>query len=156
LGRTTKTTYPNGRIDYTVYNDPAHEVRTYLGWDATNNVPTRPTQVSREDRDLGYTESLTMSATPSLTSGRPNGQEAVSSIQSLSRSVVNDAGQTVYQDTYFDLTGVTYSQTSVTLGTAGTNYNRTQLSYGKLGDMERTLTPGGTIYRTAFDGQHRA
>src|SRR5262249_9788032 len=49
LGRSTKTTYPSGRIDYTVYNDPAHEVRIYPGWDSTNNVPTGPTKVYRDD-----------------------------------------------------------------------------------------------------------
>ena len=58
-------------------------------------------------------------------------------------------------DTYVDLTGVSYSQSSVTLGTSGTNYFRTELGYGKLGELNRTLTPTGTIYRTVEDGQGR-
>ncbi len=33
---------PNGRIDYTVYNDAAHEVRTFAGWDTGTNRPTGP------------------------------------------------------------------------------------------------------------------
>jgi RHS repeat-associated protein len=154
-GRPTKATSPSGNITYTVYNDAAHEVRVYPGWDATNNVPTGPTQVYREDRAHGYVETLTMSATPTVSGGRPTGTEAISGVQSLSRSVLNDAGQVVYQDQYFDLTGVTYSQSSVTLGTAGTNYLRTQFFYGKLGQLEKTVSPSGTIYRTWFDGQAR-
>ena len=37
----------------------------------------------REDRDAGYTEVLTMSATPSLTSDEPNDTEAISGLQTL-------------------------------------------------------------------------
>src|SRR5205814_1251668 len=64
LGRTTELTDPNGNITYTVFNDPNHEIRTYVGWDATNDMPTGPTQVWREDRgsSVGYFETLTMSA----------------------------------------------------------------------------------------------
>ncbi len=60
LGRTTKLTDPNGNISYTVYDDTDHEIRSYAGWDGTNNVPTGPTQVYREDRAGSYTERLTM------------------------------------------------------------------------------------------------
>ena len=68
LGRTTKATYPNGRIDYTVFDDANHEVRFYAGWDSTNNVPTGPTVVTRKDLAGGYTETLTMSAAPGVSS----------------------------------------------------------------------------------------
>src|SRR5207245_4569082 len=66
LGRTTAMTDPNGNISYTVYNDPEHEVRTYIGWQASTNMPTGPTQVIREDRghSPSYAEILTMSAAP--------------------------------------------------------------------------------------------
>ena len=70
LGRTTKLTRPTGAIDYTVYDDPDHEARSYLGWNSATGLPTGPTLVMREDRANGYTESLTMTATPHLTSGR--------------------------------------------------------------------------------------
>src|SRR5205807_1590581 len=73
LGRTTKVTAPNGRIDYTVYDDVNHAVRFYAGWDSTNNVATGPTTVTRLDQDNGYTETLTMSAAPAVSSGRPTG-----------------------------------------------------------------------------------
>lgn len=48
LGRTLQTIHPNGRTDYTVYNDAAHEMRFYPGW--TGTTTTGPTQVVREDR----------------------------------------------------------------------------------------------------------
>src|SRR5207249_2031164 len=70
LGRTTKVTDPNGNISYTVYDDVNHAVRTYAGWNSSTNLPTGPTQVSREDRAGSYTETLTMTATPHLTAGR--------------------------------------------------------------------------------------
>jgi RHS repeat-associated protein len=155
LGRTTKVTYPNGRVDYTVFDDDAHEVRMYSGWDSTNNLPTGPTMVSRENRALGYTETLTMSATPNVSSGRPTGTESISGIQTLSRSVVNAAGQVIATDQYFNLTGVTYSTSSVTLGTEGTNYYRTEYFYDHRGRLKKTLTPTDTIYRTVYDGLGR-
>src|SRR5262245_34056195 len=154
-GRATKITAPNTNVTYVVYKDASHETRTYV-WNTAAGTSIGPTMVSREDRDLSYTETLTMSATPNQTGGRPDGTEAISGVQTLSREVLNEAGQVVFRDEYFNLTGITYSDSSVTLGTSGTNYNRTQLSYGKLGDLERTQTPSGAIYRTVFDGQHRA
>src|SRR5205085_2639139 len=88
LGRGTKVTDPNGNVTYTVYNDPNHEMRTYAGWNSSTNTPTGPTQMVREDRNYstGYTEALTMSATPAVSGGRPTGTESVSSVQTLSRS----------------------------------------------------------------------
>ncbi|MBO0697189.1 MAG: RHS repeat protein [Zavarzinella sp.] len=154
-GRPTKTTLPNGGVIFNVYLDSAHETRTYH-WDPVNGVPIGPTQVTREDRAHGYTETLTMSATPSLTGGRPDGSEAISDIQSLTRRVLNDSGQVVAEDRYVTLSGTSYSQSAVTLGTAGVNYLRTQFFYGKLGQLEKTVSPSGTIYRTWFDGQTRA
>jgi RHS repeat-associated protein len=155
LGRTTKVTDPNGNVTYTVFNDAGHETRTYPGWDATNNVPTGPTQVTREDWAGGYTETLTMSATPAVSGGRPTGGESISSVESLSRNVLNDAGQVVDQDLYVTLSGTSYSQSSVTLGTSGTNYDRTQLGYDTDGRPNKTVTPTGTIDRTVSDGQGR-
>ena len=57
---------------------------------------------------------------------------------------------------YTDLTGVTYSASSVTLGTAGTNYLRTAYAYDDRGRLRKTVTPGGTIYRTVYDGLGRS
>ncbi|WP_232069808.1 RHS repeat domain-containing protein [Gemmata massiliana] len=147
-------TYPNGRIDYTVYNDTSHEVRSYAGWDATNNVATGPTTVARTDRAGSYTETLTMSSAPSVSGGRPTGTESIAQVQSLSRTYTNAAGQTIYSDAYFNLSGLTYS-TSAVLGTEGVNFYRTRYQYGDQGGLNKTVSPQGTIYRTVYDGQGR-
>ena len=155
LGRVTKETTPEGRINYTVYDDANHEVRTYAGWDSTNNVPTGPTTVIREDQGNGYIETLTMTAPPTVSSGRPTGTEAISDVQSLSRDYVNSAGQVIYHDDYFNLGGLTYSA-STSLGTEGVNFYRTRYQYDDNGNLTRTVSPQGTITRTVYDDQGRA
>ena len=155
LGRATKKTYPNGRIDYMVYNDASFEVRVYPAWDSSSLAPLLPITVTREDKARGYTETLTMTATPSVSSGRPTGTESISGLQTLTRSVVNAVGQVTALDQYFNLSGVTYSASSVTLGTSGTNYYRTQYGYDTKGNRVRTLSPSGTIYRTVYDDMNR-
>ncbi len=108
-GRTTKETSPAGNVTYTVYNDTNYEVRVYPGWNSQTNTPTGPMQVTREDQPGSYTETLTMSATPPLTNGVPDGTEAYSGIQTLSRTYTDSAGQDVRADAYFNLSGVTWS-----------------------------------------------
>ncbi|MCI0361774.1 MAG: hypothetical protein L0211_25085, partial [Planctomycetaceae bacterium] len=154
LGRPTKSTDANGNITYVVYNDTNHEIRVYSGWNTSTNLPTGPTIVMREDRDRSYTEVLTMSATPNLTSGRPNGTEAISGLQSLSRTHTNDAGQVLYQDDYISFSGLTYT-TSATFGTQNTHFLRTTNAYDTRGRHAKTVRPDGTIFRTVFDGQGR-
>jgi RHS repeat-associated protein len=154
LGRATKVTYPNGRLDYAVYKDASHEVRRYLAWDATTNVPLLPIQVSRQDWTNGYTENITLSATPAVTGGKPTGTESLTSLESLSRAYTNTAGQVISQDAYFNLTGLTYS-TSTTLGTENTHFYRTVLDYDQRGRQNKVQLPTGTVYRTYFDGLGR-
>jgi RHS repeat-associated protein len=162
LGRVTKSTGPNGTVRYNVYNDPAHEVRSY-DWDAAGNHPIGPVTLTRDDRGHEYIETLTFTAPSTYTWGTvPDGSETVGTVQSLSRSIVNDAGQTIHVDQYFDLTSVSYSQTSATLGsqwspstpTAG-NYYRTDYAYDDRGRLKKTVTPMGTITRTLYDGLGR-
>jgi hypothetical protein len=102
-----------------VYRDWLKEVRYYSGWNASTNLPTGPTTVVRNDMAAGYTEVLTMSATPTVSSGRPTGTEAISSIQTLSREYVNAAGQVVSSDIYFSLGSLKYSA-KPNLGTENT------------------------------------
>ncbi len=154
LGRTTEQTDPAGHITYTVYNDPNYEVLVYPGWNSSTNTPTGPTQVSREDRPGSYTETFTMSAAPHLTGGMPDGTEAVSGLQTLSRSYTNAAGQVVRQDDYFNLSGVTYS-TAQFIGTQNTNYYTTQFGYDDRGRQDHVQHPTGTIDDTVFDGLGR-
>jgi hypothetical protein len=48
--------------------------------------------VGRQDRPGGYVEPVTMTATPHLTNGVPGGTEAVSGVETLSRSLSDAAG----------------------------------------------------------------
>ena len=153
-GRTTEAIDPDGNITYTVYDDPDQEVRTYPGWNSSTGLPTGPTQVTRENDAEGYTETLTMTATPHLTNGVPDGTEAISGLQSLSRSLINAAGQEVEEDDYFNLSGVTYSTTPY-LGTVNVNYYATLYGYDQFGRQNRVQKPTGTIERTVYDDQGR-
>jgi RHS repeat-associated protein len=154
LGRPTKITDPVGNITYLVYNDPNYEQLVYPGWNSSTNLPTGPTQVYREDRPGSYLETLTMSATPHLTNGVPDGTEPISNLQTLARRYTNSAGQFVRADAYFNLTGVTYS-TAKYIGTAGTNYYTTLYDYDVRGRPNRTQLATGTINRTVYDGLDR-
>jgi RHS repeat-associated protein len=155
LGRTTKMTDPAGNVTYTVYDDTNYEVRVYRGWSGT--TPTGPTQVYRHDRDGNYYEALTMTATPTVSGGRPTGTEAISGIQTLTRSAMNLAGQLTDAYDYFNLSGLSYSTVLLVLAGATelTNYAHTQYRYDQRGWLNRTQTPTNTIYRTVRDGLGR-
>ena len=153
-GRTTEEIDPNGTITYTVYDDVNHEIRVYAGWNTTSSSAAEPTVVYREDWANGYTETLTMSATPHLTNGVPDGTEAISGLQSLSRSITNSQGEVVEEDDYFNLSGITYS-TSTYLGTLNTNYYATLYGYDADGNENRVQSPTGTIERIVYDGLDR-
>jgi RHS repeat-associated protein len=156
LGRTTKAVTPAGNVTYTVYDDVNHAVRVYAVWNSSTNLPTGPTVVYREDRghDPSYTETLTMSATPHLTNGVPDGTEAISGLQTLARTYISDGGQVTRTDAYFNLAGLTYS-TALYIGTAGTNYYSTTYGYDERGRRNRVQRPTGTIERTVYDGLGR-
>jgi hypothetical protein len=150
LGRTTEETSPGGSITYYVYLDPEHEERIYQGWNSSTGTATMPTVVIREDASGTYTEELTMTATPNLNSdGRPNGTEAISDLQTLTRDYTNDAGQVVSEYDYFNLGGLSYS--TGTMGTVNVNYYQTNYDYDSAGRLVRTQTPNGTIYRTVYN-----
>jgi RHS repeat-associated protein len=161
LGRTVKETSPNGNVTYTVYDDPNHEVRVYRGWNAATGMPSGPTEVYRQDLPGSYIETLTMSATPHLTNGVPDGTEAISNIQTLTRDYMNAAGQVVRTDDYFNLSGVNYSTAkyigtqSVNNGTQNGNYYTTLFAYDDRGRLDRTVSPTGTSTRTIYDGLDR-
>jgi YD repeat-containing protein len=154
LGRTTKETSPAGNITYYVYLDPQHEERIYRGWNSSTNMPTGPTEVIREDAADGYEETFTMSATPHVTNGAPDGTEAISGLQTLTRDYTNAAGQVTSEDGYYNLGGLTYS--TGTMGTLNTNYYQTNYGYDSAGRLVRTQTPNGTIYRTVYNSLDEA
>src|SRR5262245_10747898 len=155
LGRPTKETDPLGHVDYTVYKDAAHEVRLYAGWDSGTNLPTGPTMLLREDRAGSYSEALTMTATPTVSGGRPTCGECVSGLERLVRGYAKAAGHVTDADRYFDLTVLSYS-TATTRGAENTNYYRTRYAYDWRGRNSKVVTPTGTIYREVFDPLDRS
>jgi hypothetical protein len=82
---------------------------TYWRWQTATNTPTGPTTVVRDDWAHGYTETLTMTAAPHLTAGRPDGTETflATDLRTLTRSVTNLAGQVVATDEFFTFAGLT-------------------------------------------------
>ncbi len=62
-----------------------------------------------DDQADGYTETFTISAAPHLKGGVPDGTEASSGLQTLSRAYVNASGQTTTVDSYFNLSGLAYT-----------------------------------------------
>ncbi|MEI6505371.1 MAG: RHS repeat-associated core domain-containing protein [Planctomycetota bacterium] len=156
LGRTVKATDPNGNVTFTVYDDVNHSTRTYVGWNAMTSSPTGPIQLSRRDLSGTYTETLTYSAAPAVDAeGRPTGTEPITYLQSLSRSLVNAAGQVIAVDRYTNFDGVVYSIAAATLGAEGVNYLRTRYAYNDQGQVERVQNPAGTITISTFDGLSR-
>jgi YD repeat-containing protein len=157
LGRTVQQIDPDGHITYTVYDDADHEVRIYRGWDSTTGQPTGPTEVGRQDRLGGYTETLTTSDPPHLNAAnQPDGTEQITAanLQSLSRSYTNATGQVVRRDDYYSFDGMDYT-TDPYLGSQGTNYYTTQFAYDHRGRQDRITSPMGTITQTDYDGLGR-
>jgi RHS repeat-associated protein len=150
LGRSTRVTDPLGQVTYTVYKDPQHEIRAYPGWNASTNLPTGPTQLQREDHAGSYNEVLAMSAAPHVTSGAPDGTEAVSGLQVLTRTYLDAGNRITNTDSYFNFTGLTYS-TAPNIGTLGTNFYRAVFGYDQKGRKSRVQDWNGTISRTVFD-----
>ena len=154
LGRPSKVTDPSGNVNYLVYDDPNHAVREYDGWNSSTGTPTGPTILAREDRAGSYYETLTMSAAPHLTSGVPDGTEAVANLQTLSRSYTDTAGRVIEQDRYFSLASLTYA-TTAHLGALNTNYYATYAGFDDSGNRQRVQNAVGTITDTLFDSLDR-
>ena len=151
FGRTTVQTSPAGRVTVTTYDDAAHEVRVYDGW--AGSAATGPTAVYRQDWAGGYTEALTMSAPPSVgAGGLPDGTEPIGNLQSLSRTLLNAAGQAVETDAYSNLGGISYS-TAAHLGSPGTHYYATAYGYDANGNQDQVTDANGTIQQTVYNGQ---
>ncbi len=68
--------------------------------------------------------------------------------------LTNAAGQVSAEEDYFYLSGLTYSS-SATLGTINTNYYKTSYGYDFDGNLDRTETPNGTIYRIPVSAERQ-
>ena len=178
LGRITKETDPKGNVTYTIYHDGrtsdgfVDEVMSYPGWHEIGTsgtyTTTGPIDVTREYRPAPgapagqqtvYDETLSFTAIENT--AVPSGTETINGgdIQTLSRSITNNAGQLVEDDAFSSLSGVTYSPATVQLAGAvaathnTTNGNETVTLYGydDQGRLSRTVDPNGTIGRTVYD-----
>ena len=144
LGRTTGDD-PNLNITYTVYDDANREIRVYPGFNASTGATTGPIQVyltyypAADFDGVFYTESLTSSATPHLTSGVPDGTETIDAgnIQSLTRDFTNSAGQVLWSDSYANMSGITFSE-----GVAADDDG----AFGRLGNSGDAGNYSRTIY----------
>ncbi len=165
LGRTTKETDPSdantpANVTYTVYNDVAHEVLTYPGWQSATNTPTGPTEVTRDDRNSSpsYTETFTMTAPPTVLNGQPTGQETIGRIQSMERTFTSPGGQVIETDDYYGLGSTSYATTPTIPGAS--DYV-TLYGYDARGRQNRVQSPAAgqyntsTIQRTVYDGLGR-
>ncbi|MFL5330324.1 MAG: RHS repeat-associated core domain-containing protein [Gemmataceae bacterium] len=160
LGRTTKVTDPESHVTYTFYDDDDHEIRVYPGWDSTTHTTTGPIQVFREDWGREYREVLTMAPSSigyDTATLAPLGTDSISSVQSLSRTILNHAGQAIEQDAYFKLSDVTYGAATVTLTgpSSAVRHYATKTDYADRGGVKRTETPTGTITRYVRDALNR-
>jgi YD repeat-containing protein len=143
----------------TAYNSSTHT----LTFSAAFTSATDSTTQWVLNSTTNYDEALTTSAAPIINaSGLPLGNESLNAltIQSLSREITNDAGQMIEEDDYFSLSGVTYSQSTVYLGSASNdsssgNYSATTYHYNARGWQDIVTDPTGTINRTVFDGLGR-
>lgn len=160
LGRNVAVTAPNGNVTRIVYLDTQHEVRVYEGWHSESSVfkTTGPISVIRRGLDGAsdsiFYETLTMTATPGESGGAPTGGESISGIVSLSRSITNEAGQITNDEDYYNLSGVTYDGSDLTLVTTLNEPNhlyRKTYAYDSTGQVNRYVGPTGTIYRTVRD-----
>ncbi len=164
--------------------------------DSSTTLP--PVQVTVADlpfADIGD-ESLEGSATDSLTMTQisipspgssshtfseggvtlPIGGEAIgnaivgTTVLSLSRSILDNAGQVIEIDDYYDVSTNhsttdtwAYSTSTLQIGTAwspsdpstAANYYVTTYQYSKLGSLDRVEDPNGTINRTVYDSLGR-
>jgi RHS repeat-associated protein len=184
LGRVTSTEDPNGQYTYTRYDDLHHAVFTFSPSSSGETAP--PIEMSRTDIPYTYTEGgtthtgtydevLTLSGTPTLSGGVPVTPQFESSdpelldlvgsgtlsspqftIQSLTRTLYNSAGQAIEVDAYSEVTNALYLATSTMSpysGTSGTNYNATTYRYDGQGRVNRVEDPNGTITRTLYDAR---
>jgi len=155
LGRPVKETDANGNVTYIVYNDEDHEVRIYRGWDSVLLRPTGPTLVIREDRARGYIETLEMTVLPASSMGVPTGDDPISGVVSLTRDLLDYSGRVIERNEYFNLSGVTYSASTLRLGTLGTNYYAATFGYDDRGRENRVTSHEGTITKQVYDALSR-
>jgi YD repeat-containing protein len=160
LGRPVRMVTPSKQVSYITYDDINDEVRTYAGW-ITQGSPTTdtrsvilPTTVIRTDFAHLYSESLQMTATPTLVNGQPTGTEPISQVISLTRSHMNTAGQEQYVDQYNSISALTYTNLA-SLGTKDVHFARTEYGYDTRGRLSRVVSPSGTVSRTVYDALGR-
>ncbi len=155
LGRPTQITDGNGNVTNISYIDGL----TFS--EITTTPPVGPTQVTYINYGLGFTDSYTLSG---------------NTIESLTRTDVNAAGQTISVEKYFDVVGLTpgsqpggIDSSPTPMGTPETpadqignnanyaagDYYQTLYAYNQTGQQYQTTDALGTITQTNYDALGR-
>ena len=161
LGRPTQITDGNGNVTKISYADGLtfSEITTTVA--NSSGVQVGPTQVTYINYGLGFTDSYTLSG---------------NTIESLTRTDVNAAGQTLSVEKYFNVVGLTPGSQSggidsspTPMGTPETpadqigananyaagNYYQTLYAYNQTGQQYQTTDALGTITQTNYDALGR-
>ena len=171
LGRELTEIDPNGHTTTTttIYDDSVQKEQTVV------KPPAGPVVLTRIGAAYGTasagTNTFTYDDTLTLKAGTTAPTIVLDSvtytIESLSRSILNGAGQVIETDDYFNLSvnTFTYSASTLRIGFAwdpsnptlhsGGNYNVTLYAYSHLGELDRQVDPNGTITRTVYDDMGR-
>jgi uncharacterized delta-60 repeat protein/RHS repeat-associated protein len=185
-GRVLRTTDANGNVTARAYDDSPNdgdpvEVRTYQGWDYATQKVVGPITATIFDAAKGVSDRITYSwlgtsdglpaalptdnrgttsdATDDLPAGTESFTDAKLAVRSIDRDKLNESGQVVERNAYVSLSGVSYVPGASgfgSLGSEGTNYLKTYLSYDGAGRLYRTRAPDGTYTWTVFDALGRA
>jgi RHS repeat-associated protein len=171
----------NDDVDHAVFNLQG-VTETVDGSGNGTLTTTGPITLVRDQLSNGsngsYTEAMSFSGTLSISSYQVNWPGFVSTsgnhsllnlvggassgyqftIQSLVRSLDNDAGQTIESDSYFNISDATYAGTSAGSaysGSVNTNFYETDEGYNNQGLQNYVKAPTGTITRTVYDSLER-
>ena len=104
------------------------------------------------------TDTLTMNQQPTWDdNGAPRGNETITNLKSLSRTITDSGGLVTDTEKYFSLGGLTYNVTRIPapLGTNQDNFSTTQYAYDSCGQLCSVLQPSGTATCTVYDSLGR-
>jgi len=135
LGRTRKTTDPEGMITYVVYKDD--ETRVYPAWDTSTEKTLLPIRITNTNKDGRAEEAVTLDTDfdPNVTSNEPNGTTSYSNTDMVTRTVnsYGMSGMLEHTDRYHTIPASGD-------GTRYTNFYRVSYEYDDMGRREYVIS----------------